>query len=93
MKKFLTAAMVVMTALSLGACASSAAKSGGTESAKDTSTKDTSAESAGEAKAEGSYAGKTLIMATNAEFPPYEYHEGKDIVGLSLIHISEPTRH
>lgn len=84
MKKFLTAAMAVMTALSLGACASSAAKSGGTESAKDTSTKDASAESAGEAKAEGSYAGKTLIMATNAEFPPYEYHEGKDIVGIDV---------
>lgn len=84
MKKFLTAAMAVMTALSLGACASSAAKSGGTESAKDTSTKDASSESAGEAKAEGSYAGKTLIMATNAEFPPYEYHEGKDIVGIDV---------
>ena len=84
MKKFLTAAMAVMTAFSLGACASSAAKSGGTESAKDTSTKDASSESAGEAKAEGSYAGKTLIMATNAEFPPYEYHEGKDIVGIDV---------
>lgn len=79
MKKILAAAMAVVTALSLGACASSAAKSGGTESAKDTS-----AESAGEAKAEGSYAGKTLIMATNAEFPPYEYHEGKDIVGIDV---------
>lgn len=84
MKKFLTAAMAVVTALSLGACASSAAKSGGTESAKDTSTKDASSENAGEAKAEGSYAGKTLIMATNAEFPPYEYHEGKDIVGIDV---------
>ena len=87
MKKFLTAAMAVVTALSLGACASSAAKSGGTESAKDTSAesaKDASSESAGEAKAEGSYAGKTLIMATNAEFPPYEYHEGKDIVGIDV---------
>lgn len=84
MKKILAAAMAVVTALSLGACASSAAKSGGTESAKDTSTKGASSESAGEAKAEGSYAGKTLIMATNAEFPPYEYHEGKDIVGIDV---------
>lgn len=25
---------------------------------------------------------KTLIMATNAEFPPYEYMEGEDIVGI-----------
>lgn len=24
----------------------------------------------------------TLVMATNAEFPPYEYHEGDDIVGI-----------
>ena len=24
----------------------------------------------------------TLIMATNAEFPPYEYHEGDQIVGI-----------
>ena len=23
-----------------------------------------------------------LVMATNAEFPPYEYHEGDDIVGI-----------
>ena len=25
---------------------------------------------------------KTLTMATNAEFPPYEYHEGDQIVGI-----------
>lgn len=24
----------------------------------------------------------TLVMATNAEFPPYEYYEGEDIVGI-----------
>ena len=27
-------------------------------------------------------AAETLIMATNAEFPPYEYHEGDAIVGI-----------
>lgn len=26
--------------------------------------------------------GDTLVMATNAEFPPYEYHEGDEIVGI-----------
>lgn len=26
--------------------------------------------------------GKKLVMATNAEFPPYEYHEGDKIVGI-----------
>lgn len=25
---------------------------------------------------------ETLTMATNAEFPPYEFHEGQDIVGI-----------
>jgi len=25
---------------------------------------------------------KTLVMATNVEFPPYEYHEGGEIVGI-----------
>lgn len=26
--------------------------------------------------------GGTLVMATNAEFPPYEYYEGEDVVGV-----------
>lgn len=25
---------------------------------------------------------ETLVMATNAEFPPYEYHDGDDIIGI-----------
>lgn len=37
----------------------------------------------GYAPAEGaSYPNGTLVMATNAEFPPYEYHEGDAIVGV-----------
>ena len=27
---------------------------------------------------------ETLVMATNAEFPPYEYHDGGDIVGIDV---------
>ena len=30
----------------------------------------------------GNGAGKTLTMATNAAFPPYEYVEGGNIVGI-----------
>ncbi len=26
--------------------------------------------------------GGTLVMATNAEFPPYEYYEGENVVGI-----------
>lgn len=53
---------------------------------------DTSAE-AEESKAEenGAEGGDTLIMVTNAEFPPYEYHDssmtgpdGSDIVGIDV---------
>ncbi len=28
--------------------------------------------------------GENLVMATNAEFPPYEYKEGSDIVGIDV---------
>ena len=31
---------------------------------------------------EGAENAETLIMATNAEFPPYEYYEGGEIVGI-----------
>ena len=27
---------------------------------------------------------KTLVMCTNAEFPPYEYHEGNEIIGIDI---------
>lgn len=27
---------------------------------------------------------RTLIMCTNAEFPPYEYHDGNEIVGIDI---------
>ncbi len=28
--------------------------------------------------------GKTLVMATNAQFPPYEYYDGQEIVGIDV---------
>ena len=33
---------------------------------------------------DSAFAGKTLIMSTNAEFAPYEYHDGNDIVGIDV---------
>ena len=27
---------------------------------------------------------KTLVMATNAEFPPYEYYEGEEVIGIDV---------
>lgn len=36
------------------------------------------------ADAQGEAAGGVLVMATNAEFPPYEYHDGGEIVGIDV---------
>ena len=68
MKKFAVAAAIAMMGMSLMAC-------GGKKTA--------------ESKAEGAASVKTvsagkLIMATNAEFPPYEYHEGNEIKGIDV---------
>ena len=41
---------------------------------------ETTAEAASEEETKA--AGGKLIMVTNAEFPPYEYHEGGEIVGI-----------
>ena len=35
-----------------------------------------------ESPADVDRSGGTLVMATNAEFPPYEYYEGDEIIGL-----------
>lgn len=37
-----------------------------------------------EAATEAGEGKSTLVMATNAEFPPYEFHEGGDIVGIDV---------
>jgi len=77
MKKLIAAALAVTMVFSITACGS---KSAETESAKAASgategTDVTVSEQSGAA-------GGTLVMATNAEFAPYEYHEGDKIVGI-----------
>lgn len=42
------------------------------------------AEASEEATGGAEAAGGTLVMATNAEFPPYEYYEDGDIVGIDV---------
>ncbi len=56
-----------------------------TTTAEDTKAADTEAEDGAETTAaEAGADGKVLVMATNAEFPPYEYHDGGDIVGIDV---------
>ena len=41
-----------------------------------------SGETAATDAAEGGEAKDTLVLATSADFPPYEYYEGQEIVGI-----------
>ena len=100
-KRVLTAAMAALCAISLAAwggssTATTAADTTAAEAAdttaaeaEDTTAAEDAAEEETEAEAEENTEGGTLIMATNAEFPPYEYHDssqtgpdGTDIVGI-----------
>lgn len=93
-KRFLTAAAAALCAVSLAACggsstATTAAETQTSEAADTTAAEADTAEEETAAEAEETEEGGTLIMATNAEFPPYEYHDssqtgpdGSDIVGI-----------
>ena len=102
-KKILCLVAAVCTA-SMTACGGSnantettasttAATTAAQESKEETKTETTVAEESKESEEskEKSSEGGTLIMATNAEFPPYEYHDssttgpdGSDIVGIDV---------
>ena len=72
-KKVLTLALAVCMAASLAGCSSGSGEET-TEKAEETT---------GNAE-ESKGSGKTLVMATNAEFPPYEFYEGGEIVGIDV---------
>ena len=77
--KILTAILAVAMLLSLAACSS---KNPSTESdVPATETPETAAPEAGEAAFTTVNEGK-LTMGTNAAFPPYEFYEGSNIVGI-----------
>ena len=84
-KKVLALTMAALMAASLtafggGAKETTAADTTAADTADTTAaekTEETSAEAAGTEAAGG-----VLVMATNAEFPPYEYHDGGEIVGI-----------
>ena len=67
MKKFLCIALAVVLTLSMVAAFAACSKDKGGE--------ETTAAATTSAK-------ETLVMATNAEVPPYEFHEGDKIVGI-----------
>ena len=84
MKKKVVSVMLcaAMTAAVLAGCGSSSAETVSEDtSAASEETEDAAAEETAEADTEES-AGGTLVMGTNAEFPPYEYYEGQEVVGI-----------
>ena len=77
MKKILAMILTGTIILSLAGCAAAPAAPAASDNAKESTEADDSA------KAEASEGG-VLVMATNAEFPPYEYYDGDKIVGIDV---------
>ena len=81
MKKLLALLLALVMVFAMVACGSEEA----TEAPETTETTDVTEEVAEETTEEAAFTtaveGK-LVMATNAQFPPYEYYEGEVIVGI-----------
>lgn len=77
-KQFLAAAMAALVAVSLAGCSRSSNET--TKTPEGAKTENTAEQT--QKEADGTGKEMTLIMATNAEFPPYEYYEGDKIVGI-----------
>ena len=85
-KNKIAVAVALCMAAVLTACGGSAktetTKAAGAETTKAGAETTKAAEETTKAGAESSAAGGKLVMVTNAEFPPYEYHDNNDIVGI-----------
>lgn len=80
-KKLLSILLITACVFSMAACGSNSGSAGDSGNASQSSGTDDDAD-AEDASGDDSSTGGKLIMATNAEFPPYEYHEGDEIVGI-----------
>lgn len=75
-KRVIALTMAALMAASLTACGGSAKETTAAAAADTTAAAESTAAESKEA------AGGKLVMATNAEFPPYEFHDGDKIVGI-----------
>ena len=89
-KQILALSMAALIAAALTACSSKPAETAAPETTQAQTaeaapeTEGETAEASEEATGGAEAAGGTLLMATNAEFPPYEYYEDGDIVGIDV---------
>ena len=87
MKKYFALLMAALLIVGTAACAPASSDSSKNE-AESSAAAESSAEaeaSTAESSADAAFTTVeegVLIMATNAEFPPYEYHEGDQVVGI-----------
>lgn len=82
MKKILALLSALTLTLAFASCGDSAANNSSTGDNKTGSSEVVVSEANSEASSENTTAKTTLIMGTNATFPPYEYVEGDKIVGI-----------
>ena len=76
MKKMISLLLIgAMTASVLGGCAVPAGTASPAPAAQE-------ADDGAGAEDADDFAGGTLVMATNAEFPPYEFYDGSEVVGI-----------
>ena len=89
-KQILALSMAALIAAALTACSSNPEETAAPEPTQAQTaeaapeTEGETAEASEEATGGAEAAGGTLVMATNAEFPPYEYYEDGDIVGIDV---------
>jgi len=82
-KTFVSLVLVLCVAFAFAACAPQAKdEPAASESPAATEAPADESPEASEPAEETETAGGKLTMATNAEFPPYEYYEGQEIVGI-----------
>ena len=84
-KQFAALSMAaMMAAVSLAGCSSKPAETAASATEAATEAASEAAETEAEETEAAAESKGTLVMATNAEFPPYEFHDGGEIVGIDV---------
>lgn len=83
-KKVLALAAAACMVVSLAGCSKPAQETTAAADAAETTAAGAAETTKAADAAESKAAGGKLVMATNAEFPPYEFHDGGEIVGIDV---------
>lgn len=81
LKKVAAAVLAGMMAVSMAACGSSSSSTS-TAASTTSEASSTAAEASGDSAVEAIKKKGTITMVTNAEFPPFEYKDGNEVLGI-----------